>query len=127
MKILGIDYGRSKIGLATAETATGLAEPMAVVPRANIKKQISRIVCENSIEKIVVGLPGGRLDAEIKKFGRALEQETGLPIEYFDETLTSLDARKLLLKVQKKRKFRQEWEDAYAAAIMLESYLSHLC
>lgn len=123
MKILGIDYGRAKIGLAVGDTLTGLVEPLAVWPSSKFKVQSSKFAQDNDIQKIIVGLPGGKLDTEIKEFGKELEKETGLPVEYFNETLTSVDAQKILIEIKKKRKYRQEMEDAYAAAIMLESYL----
>jgi len=123
MKILGLDYGKAKIGLALGDTVTGLAEPVIVWPNSRFKVQSSKFIKANDIQKIVIGLPGGKLDTEIKEFGKKLEKETGLPVEYFDETLTSINAQEMLLQMKKKRKFRREMEDAYAAAIMLESYL----
>ncbi len=133
MKILGIDYGKAKIGLAVGETETELAEPLAVWPSSNLpagrqvfKFQISNLIKEYGIEKIVVGIPGGKIEAEIRRFGEELKKQTGLPVEFFDETLSSQDAQKLLIEIQKKRKFRREMEDAFAAAIMLESYMEVL-
>ncbi len=116
MKILGIDYGRSKIGLAVGDTETGLVEPLA-------GGLISRIIKENQISKIVIGIPGGKMDKEIKTFGKNLNQETGLPVEFFDETLTTQDAQRELLAGGRKRKNRHKLEDAIAAAIMLELFI----
>jgi len=134
MKILGIDYGRAKIGLAVGETETGLAEPLVVWPSSKFPPkgragavQISKLIKEMGIEKIVVGVPGGKMEKEIRRFGEQLQRQTGLPVEYFDETLTSQDARRLLIEIRRKRKFRREREDAFAAAIMLEFYLDRLC
>lgn len=129
MKILGIDYGRSKMGLAVGETETGLVEPITVLRIANFqifKLRIEKIVREHAVRKIVVGVPGGKMEKEIRRFGEQLQKQTGLPVEYFDETLTSQDARKLLIEIKRKRKFRREMEDAFAAAIMLEFYLGGL-
>jgi putative Holliday junction resolvase len=123
MKILGVDYGRSKVGLAVGETETGLAEPLAVWPSSKFKVQSAKLTKELGAGKIVVGVPGGKMEEEIRRFGERLRKQTGLPVEYFDETLTSQEAQKLLLRIKKKRKFRREKEDAFAAAIMLESYL----
>jgi putative Holliday junction resolvase len=126
MKILGIDYGRAKIGLAVGDTETGLVEPIAVLRIANFqifKLRIEKIVREHAVRKIVIGMPGGKMEEEIRRFGEQLRKQTGLPVEYFDETLTSQEAQKILIKIKRKRKFRREKEDAFAAAIMLESYL----
>lgn len=123
MKVLGIDYGRAKLGLAVGDAETQLAEPVAVWPNSKFKVQSTKFIKDNNIEKIVIGLPGGMLDPEIKKLGAQIRKETGLPVEYFDETLSTQDAQKFLLESKKKKKFRQEMEDAFAAAIMLEFYL----
>jgi putative Holliday junction resolvase len=126
MKILGIDYGRSKIGLAVGDTVVKLAEPLIVV--SNFKLLIfnfKSILNDQKIEKIIIGIPGGEMDEEIKKFGENLKKETELPVEYFDETLTTQDAQRILIEGGGKRKRRKEKEDAVAAAIMLEWYLEN--
>lgn len=128
MKILGIDYGRNKIGLAIGDTVTKLAEPLFVLSKSNIKDQISKITMDNDIEKIVVGLPGGKMDEEIKMFGEKLEKQTGVKVEYFDETLTTQDAQEILIASGRKRKSRKEKEDSVAAAIMLQLFIEgHPC
>jgi putative Holliday junction resolvase len=123
MKVLGIDYGRKKVGVALGDSEIQMAEPLAVWSKPEVSPKILDLIPKNKIGKIIIGLPSGRLDNEIKEFGQKLQRQTGLPVEFFDETLTTQDAQKLLIKSQKKRKFRQEMEDAYAAALMLESYL----
>ena len=126
MRVLGIDYGKSKIGLAVGDTETKLSEPLKVLSMSNVKCQMSNIVQENNICKIIVGLTGGRMDEEIKDFGEKLAKETVLPVEYFDETLTTQDAQRILINSGGKRKKRKEKEDAVAAALMLENYLNSL-
>lgn len=111
MKILGIDYGKAKIGLATAEGP--LAEPWKVVRPAEIKK----IIEKENFDKIVVGVSEGEMGEESKRFARALGAET------FDETLTSQDAQRLSREAGLSRKKRRGMEDAFAAAIMLQNYL----
>ncbi len=128
MKILGIDYGRKKIGVAVGDTMTKLAEPLPVLSISKIKDQISKIATDNGIKKIVIGLPGGEMDEEIKKFGEKLEKQTGAKVEYSDETLTTQDAQRILIASGRKRKSRKEKEDSVAAAIMLQLFIeSHLC
>jgi len=124
MKILGIDYGQSKMGVAVGDTATGLAEPIKVFQISNFKIQILKIIFNDPmIKKIVVGLPHGKMDVEIKEFGVGLEKQTGVEVEFFDETLTTQDAQRLLIASGRKRKSRKEKEDAVAAAIMLEYFI----
>lgn len=136
MKILGIDYGRKKIGLAVGDSESRFVEPLLVLTSSKFKvpafvktmagRQISKLISENNIETIVVGLPSGKIDEKVKTFGKTLGKSTGVPVEYFDETLTTKDAQKLLIASGRKRKSRREKEDAIAAAIMLESYLGRL-
>lgn len=123
MKILGIDYGRAKAGLALGDSITKLTEPFSVIATPNLKNVISKIINENEIEKIVIGLASGSMDTETKEFGSELEAMSSLPVEYFDETLTTQEAQSLLLQGGGRRINRKQKEDAVAAAIMLQYYL----
>lgn len=123
MKILGIDYGRKKIGLAIGDTTIKLAEPLQVLSSSNFKAQSSKLVTDNDIKKIVIGLSCGRMDEEIKMFGEELEKQTGVRVEYSDETLSTQDAQKILIASGRKRKSRKEKEDSVAAAIMLQLFI----
>ena len=129
MKILGIDYGRKKIGVAIGDMVTGLVEPIGTA--GNFKFLIlnfKSIFTDPTIKKIVVGIPDGKMDVEIKEFGARLKKETGLPVEFFDETLTTQEAQRLLIIGGGKRKLRKKKEDAMAAAVMLQYYLeTHPC
>lgn len=134
MKILGIDYGRKKIGVSIGDTDTKLVEPLATfknfkfVPsttgfRCNsIIFNFKSILNDQIIKKIIIGNPGGKIEEEIIEFGDKLQKELNVPIEYFDETLTTQDAQKILFQSGKSRKSRKENEDAVAAAIMLQWY-----
>ncbi len=124
MKILGIDYGRSKVGVAVGETETNLAEPLMTVKNFKfLILNLKSILNDQMIKKIVIGVPGGKMDDEIKRFGEKLKKETGLPVEYFDETLSTQDAQRVLMETGGSRKKRKEKEDAVAAAVMLQSYM----
>ncbi len=122
-KILGIDYGKKKIGLAIGETGTGLVEPIGILPNAKFKVQSAKLYQDNDIKGVVIGITGGEIDEEIKAFGKKLEKETGLAVEFFDETLTTQDARKILGQTGRNKKYKKTMEDAIAAAVMLKSYL----
>ncbi len=123
MKILGVDYGKSKIGLAIGDSETKMAEPLKVFSIKYLVLSIKDIVAENEIEKIVVGVPGGRIENEIKEFGEKLKKATSVVLEYFDETLTTQDAQKVLIESGRSRKSRKKKEDAMAASLMLQYYL----
>ncbi|GAG09922.1 unnamed protein product, partial [marine sediment metagenome] len=84
MKILGVDFGEKKIGLAISEDF--LAEPLGVI---KAERAIKRICQEQGIEKIVVGISEGKMAETTRDFGERLKSATGLSVEYQDETLTS--------------------------------------
>ena len=123
--ILGIDYGRKKMGLAKADSS--LAEPFTVLHYRSTDEMFTKLLkIINSLEldKIIVGVSEGAMAFEIRNFIKALEKQVNITIEEFDETLTSFDARQL--SKHKSRKSRREREDAYAAALMLQGYLDNL-
>lgn len=131
MRILGIDYGLRKIGLAISEGV--LAEPLLIIsnprkasPRGKQLSVIGKIagICQKyGVEKIVIGLPEGKVATKVKGFGPKVAELTGLPVIYQDESLTSKEAVAKMIEAGKKRKDRQRLEDAIAAAIILQSYL----
>lgn len=117
-KILGIDYGRSKVGLSIADGP--LSEPLKVIRYKDLDKLVSEIknlIEKENIEKVVVGVSEGKMGEESKDFAKNFNAET------FDETLTSQDAQALSREAGISRKKRHEMEDAYAAAIMLQNYI----
>ena len=118
MKTLGIDYGRSKVGLAIADGL--LVEPWKVIKVDSFEDAVRKVksaVTLASADRIVVGISEGQMGEESKKFAEELGAET------FDETLTSQDAQRLSIEAGINRKKRQGMEDAYAAALMLQNYL----
>ena len=124
MRILGIDYGRKKIGLATADGV--LAEPLKVLRYQDIgglSEEIKKIVHDLKVEKIVMGVSEGKMAEETKKFGRRLQKKLGIPLIFQDETLSTQQAQELSIKAGIKRKKRRELEDAYSATLILQSYL----
>jgi putative Holliday junction resolvase len=118
MKTLGIDYGRSKIGVALG--VNSFAEPLKVIRVDSFEDAVSKVRKEIEIEKpsrVVVGISEGEMAEESKKFAEKLGALT------FDETLTSKDAQKLSIEAGISRTKRHQMEDAYAATIMLQGYL----
>jgi putative Holliday junction resolvase len=120
-KILAIDFGLKKIGLALAQD--GFIQPLMVVNKETSLSQINRICQENEIEKIVLGLPPEPLAQKVKEYAQSLRQKVKLSVEFQDETLTSREALAKMIEGGKKRKVRQQKQDAYAAACILEAYL----
>ncbi|KKQ92074.1 MAG: hypothetical protein UT58_C0038G0004 [Microgenomates group bacterium GW2011_GWC1_39_7b] len=129
MKILGIDYGRAKVGLAIAEG--DFAEPWKVIRVKSFEDAIEKVSsafaeasADKQVDKVVVGISEGEMGEESKKFAETLHSSLfALPFEFFDETLTSQDAQKLSREAGMSRKKARGMEDAFAASIMLQNYL----
>lgn len=124
MKILGIDYGRRKLGLAMSEGY--LSEPWKVLRVEHLDealKKITQIIKEEKIEKVVIGVSEGAMGRESKDFGMNLQQELEIQVDTHDETLSTQDATRLAIEAGMGRKKRNEMEDAFAASIILQDYL----
>ena len=127
MKYLGIDYGRKKIGLAVSDGV--IAEPLRILRYEDIRilrEKLGKIISEFGIQKIVIGISEGEMGKESKEFGRVLEEKMKTPVIYQDESLSTRTAQELSIGAGIKRKKRKEMEDAYSAAIILQSYLDTL-
>lgn len=124
MRILGIDYGKRKIGIALGDER--LVEGFTVVRYEDEKKaleKIVKIIKKERINEIVVGVSEGQIGEESRRFGEKLGKKVNLPVHFQDETLTTRDAQALSIIAGIKRKKRRALEDAYSAALILQSYL----
>lgn len=122
MRILGIDFGIAKIGLAVADD--NLAQPLGVMKNGlRTLNKIAQLVKQKQIERIVVGVSQGKIGQKAEGYGKKLKETTGLEVVFQDETLTTKDAIAKMIEAGKKKKYRQEKEDAFAAAIILQAYL----
>lgn len=124
MKLLAVDFGRKKIGLAFSEGL--LAQPLTVITVKTKQSALSEIIniCQRlAIEKVIFGLPGGVLDKEIRSFANTIIEQTNVTVDFTDETLTSRQAITKMVEGKTTRKKRRLLEDAVAAAIILNSYL----
>lgn len=132
MRIAGIDYGTVRIGIATADTSIGIAGPYATYARrsdAADANYFQRLVADEGIDRFVVGLPVHLSGQESEKstaaraFGAWLEQQTGTPVDFFDERYTSVEAEEMLNTAKLTKKKRANRRDQLAAQIMLTAYL----
>lgn len=124
MRILGIDYGLVKVGLAIAEGP--LAEPLQVIRYEDIKELVGRLQIEiekHKIEKIVIGVSEGVIAKESKRLASLIINHKSLIIDFSDETLSTHEAQELAKQSGMTRKKRRGMEDAFAATIMLQNYL----
>lgn len=128
-RLLGLDYGSKRVGVAISDGIRLTARPLEVVDRPNIVKRIAELMTEYDVDKVVVGMPNslGGHDGESAKGARSLvseiENELGLEVEVIDERFTSRMAEEALLESGMKRRERRSTVDKVAAAIILQSYL----
>ncbi|MEK7188308.1 MAG: Holliday junction resolvase RuvX [Patescibacteria group bacterium] len=121
---MGIDFGKKKVGVAIASGF--ISEPLKTVRYRNMEtlyQEIIKIVKSNDVAKIVVGLPGGVLDKEIRLFGGQLSKLSNAQVFYHDETLSTKEANSLAISSGMKRSKRKRNEDAHAAAVVLQSFI----
>jgi len=131
LRVLAIDYGRKRIGLALSDTMGMTAHPLVVLSRTNRRNDLRRLreLCrEHSVGRIVVGHPkdmsgeSGEMADEASRFAVRLQKELGLPTELLDERLTSWEAEHDLPEGQSRRRKGAPVDDL-AAAILLREYL----
>ena len=125
--MLGVDFGSKRTGLAISDETGTVAQPVGYVTGG--VSEVLRVSTERGAGKIVVGLPR-RLDGtsseqteRTQKFIAALKQATALPVESWDERLTTAQAERVLLEGDVRRAERKEKRDQLAATILLQSYL----
>jgi putative Holliday junction resolvase len=131
-RIAGIDYGTVRLGIALSDPGRSIASPHENYTRRGPQRdaeRFCRLVAEQQIVLFVVGLPvhldGGesQKSVEARQFGQWLSQTTGVPVEFYDERFTSLEAEQLLLAAKMTSKRRKKRTDMLAAQIMLSGYL----
>ncbi|MBS1207951.1 MAG: holliday junction resolvase [Proteobacteria bacterium] len=130
--LLGFDFGTARIGVATGETETRLAQALTVIHgEANAQRfgEIDKLIKEWRPVKLVVGLPtaldGTATDmtARCQRFANQLTGRFGLPVALFDERLTSAEADELLREVTRDWRARKQHLDAVAAQRILQGFL----
>lgn len=134
-KIMAIDYGDARTGVAISDLLCSIVGQTCVVPSRNTDKAIADIVKlakDNMVGTIVVGLPrnmdgseGARAEL-CRTFGEKLGEATGLPIKMWDERRTTVEAHNILSEHNYHGKKRKNTVDAVAASLILEGYLNSL-
>ena len=134
MRIMGIDYGDARTGVAISDLLCTIVGSTYVVPSRNREKAIAdivRLAKENQVERIVVGLPRNMDGSEgpraelCRAFAEQLRQATGLPVAMWDERRTTVEAHNILSQHNYHGKKRKETVDAVAASLILEGYLAY--
>lgn len=131
-RFLGLDIGEVRIGVAVSDELGMIASPVGMIPRKSdvageLRKQIATYRPTRLIVGLPVGLSGreGPQAKETREFADALAEEVGLPLEYWDERLSSSIAEKAMISQGTRREKRKQHVDAMAAAIILQGYLDN--
>ena len=131
-RIMGIDYGDARTGVAVSDLLCSIVGSTAVIHSRNKEKTIAQIremVEKQDIGEIVVGLPKNMNGTEgpraelCREFARLLEEATGLPVHLWDERRTTVEAHNILSEHNYHGKKRKNTVDAVAASLILEGYL----
>jgi putative Holliday junction resolvase len=132
MRIMGIDYGTKRIGVAVSDPSGTMAHPLDIVPVREDGSHIEalkKIALDYQVEKLVVGLPynmEGDVGVSAQKvmlWAEELGRALNLPVDLWDERLTTAEAHELLMHLKVKGPRRRQIVDKIAASIILKSYL----
>jgi putative Holliday junction resolvase len=131
-RVLGVDYGRKRIGVAVTDPLGLMAQPLPLLANEGEDEAVAALrgIClEKDVARIVVGLPvnmdgsRGPMALEVEDFARRLGAATGLPVETWDERLTSYDAESRLAEAGMHWRERKKRVDQVAAALILQAWL----
>jgi len=131
-RILAVDYGEKRIGLAISDELGITASPLMTLVRRSDEetvRQIAQLASKLRVAQIVVGLPRrtdtqeGEMERKVKAFAEKLRQAVSVPVVLFDERFTTRIAEQVLLEADLSRRKRKQVRDRLAAVILLQSFL----
>lgn len=132
MRIMGLDHGSVRVGVALSDELRMIAAPaefLPAEPAGELFKKLGQLIEEKQVGQIVVGMPRnmdgthGPAAEKVRAFVDQLKAATPVPIRTWDERLTSVQANRVLIEGNVRRKDRKQVVDKMAAAILLQSYL----
>lgn len=135
MRILALDHGTRRIGIALSDATRTIAQPLEYLPAepfASFLDQLKQLITRHEVDLLLIGLPRnmdgsyGPAAQKVEVFVAALKGALTIPIRLWDERLTSTQANRLLIAGGVRRGQRKEKVDQMAAAILLQSYLDSL-
>lgn len=138
MRIMGLDYGTTTVGVAVSDTMLITAQEVETITRKQANKlrktysRIEELAKEYEVERIILGYPKnmnnteGERAQDTKLFKEALERRTKLPIILWDERLTTVESERILTQCGVRKANQKKVIDQVAAAIILQSYLDSL-
>ncbi|MCM1190033.1 MAG: Holliday junction resolvase RuvX [bacterium] len=135
MRIMGLDFGSKTVGVAISDSLLVTAQGVEIIRRKEENKlrqtlaRIEELIVENEVEEIVLGLPKNMNATEGERvrltmeFREKLERRTGLPVQLWDERLTTVSADKIMKETGIRRENRKDYVDMIAAVLILQGYL----
>lgn len=135
MRILALDHGTVRIGVAVSDELKMIATPLefiAAEPFANVLDRLRQLIREKEVELVLVGMPRnmdgsyGPAALKVQEFVAALRDAIAVPVKTWDERLTSAQANRFLIEGNVRRDQRKLKVDKTAAAILLQSFLDSL-
>ena len=135
MRILGIDYGEKRVGLAISSPVGHIAQGLPTIERMDGKdylEELADIIEEKEVSEIVVGLPKNMNDTigekaeEVLEFVETLKSKFGLPVHTFDERLTTVRAHRAMTGAKMSKKGKKKRVDMIAAQFILQAYLDQI-
>ena len=134
-RVLGIDFGERRVGLALSDPTATIAQPLPTIVRRAGKRPpvaaIVEIIQQNDVDRAVIGLPlnlsGDETEwtTQVREFAAKLSERAGIPVDFLDERLTSVQAERAVRSIGLKRSQREQKEriDAAAAVLLLQTFL----
>lgn len=131
-RILGLDYGSRRIGAAVSDPLGFTAQPLPPIRRQGIRRdieEISSLVREYSVGTVLIGLPltlsgeEGTQAKQARLFGEKIRELLGIPVEMWDERMTTVQAERHLIAAGVRREKRKEIRDSVSAVFLLQSAL----
>jgi putative holliday junction resolvase len=131
-RLLAIDHGTKRIGIAVSDELKIIAQPLEFIPSepfAGVVARLQQLIVEKEIELVYVGMPRnmdgsyGPAAEKVREFIDKLTPQISVPIKTLDERLTSAQANRVLLQGNVRRADRKQKVDAMAAAILLQGHL----
>ncbi|MGM9651577.1 MAG: Holliday junction resolvase RuvX [Faecousia sp.] len=135
MRVMGIDYGDARTGIAVSDAGGLIVGQTTVIHSWNREKtaeQIAALVKQHGVERLVMGLPRnmdgteGPRAALYREFAALVEEKTGMEVVLWDERRTTVEAHQILSEHNYHGKKRKNTVDAVAASLILEGYLNYL-
>ncbi len=132
MRILALDHGTKRIGVAVSDETKTIAQPLEYIPAepfGDFIERLRKLLLEKEIDLILIGMPRnmdgsyGPAAHKVETFVGVLKTAVTVPIKLWDERLTSTMANRVMIQANVRRDKRKEKVDAMAAAILLQSYL----